>query len=448
MKRKTIVKGAIATVAGIIVIAVIAFFSIFSSEERNLMFYMMGSTSYDSYQEYQVIEPNGTAPAPTSLTPEIAESSESDYNSNITVIAEPLKNEGSNMLKQATVQPNGAGDYTGWHLLADEGFEEGVNTFGPSPLSYLTSGAAANLHTQVIRAAEVLDVELDEVKVEVLDTFHWENMLEDDGAGFLGETYTNIIIESDASEETIQELIDIAMNAWVAGEAFGNETTIVPVLVINGEHWDGYPVIPGTSLSDESYLDELLISQIIEAPMVSDYIPQVNEEDNDMSFGAMSNLVFEILAVSESADDPEAPYLKKITVSFNTPSTETWVIYSDELYGTDGSPKAPTSLEYLTSGTALCLTSQLTLTSAMMGLDYENFRVEQQIDYREEAVGTTDMAGFADTVYTNVLIESDESEEDLNEFFNKALSLCFAGEAFKGATDMYTTSYLNGIELD
>lgn len=83
----------------------------------------------------------------------------------------------------------------------------------------------------------------------------------------------------------------------------------------------------------------------------------------------------------------------------------------------------------------------------MMDLDYSDFRVEQQIDYGQEAINSTDMAGFAHVVRTNVLVESEESEERLNKFYNKALALCFAGEAFKGATDMRTNCYLNGKQI-
>ncbi len=448
MKKRSIVKAILAAVMIIMIGAVIVLFGFFSSEERNLMLFMMtNGSSSENQLEYQVIERNESAPAPTSFEPVTAETSDDDHNINITVITEMVQNENSKMLKQATVQPNGAGEYLGWQLLADEGFEDGVNTFGPSPLSYLTTGAATNLHTQILRVAEVMDLELDDVKVEVLDKFHWEDMMSDGGAGYLGETYTNIIIESSESEESISELTRIALNAWTAGEAFGNETTIVPSLVVNGDHWDDYRAVPGTSLSDESYEEGLILTQIIDEPKPSQYFEQVIEEDSDMSFNAISNLVFEILAISESADDPEDPYLKKVTVSFNTTESETWVLYSDEFDGTDEVPKAPTSLEYLTAGTALCLTSQTTLVSAMMNLDYTDFRVEQQIDYREEDVNSLEMAGYADTVYSNVIIESDESQGRLNEFFEKSLALCFAGEAFKGATNMYTSCYLNGSEL-
>jgi len=445
MKKRSKIILAIAGVLVIITsVAAIVWFNM-PSEQRNMVSFMMKKgTSYEHYQEYQTIDRNETAPLPTSFKPTVAETTNDDYNSNITVITEMVKNEKSKMVKKAMVQPNGASAYLGWQLIADEGFDEGVNTFGPSPLSYLTTGIAANLHTQILRAAEVLNIELESVKVEVLNKFHWEDMMSAEGAGFLSETHTNIIIESSESEETIQNLKEIALNSWTAGEAFGNETRIKPSLVINGKNWKNYRATPGTTLTDEAYVDGQKISYITKEPKKSDYIEQINEEDRDMSFDAMSNLTFEILAISESAEKPERPYLKKVTVSFNTSKSETWELYADEMNGTDGSPAAPTSLEYLTAGTALCLTSQLTLVSAMMDMDFTDFRVEQQIDYREEDVNSTAMAGFADIVHTSIVIESGESEERLKQFYNKSLALCFAGEAFKGATDMYTHCYLNG----
>lgn len=436
---------------GVIVIAALVAGMIWFSmpgEERNMILFMVkDGPSYDNYQEYQVIDRNELALSPTSFEPVVAETSNEDYNSNVLVITEMVQNEKSKMLKKAMVQPNGAVDYPGWQLISDEGFEEGVDSFGPSPLSYLTTGVAANLHTQILRAAEVQDVELDYVKVEVLNKFHWDDMMSPEGAGFLDETYTNIIIESNGSEESILKIKESALNSWVAGEALAGETVIAPSLIVNGENWENYRATPGTTLSNESYVDGLRISHITEGPMESEYLEQVIDGIGDASMDSISNLEFEILAISESAENPDRPYLKKVTVSFNNPTSETWEIYSDEMNGVDGSPMAPTSLEYLTAGTGLCLTSQLTLVSYMMDLDFTDFRVEQQIDYREEAVNSTEMIGFADTVHTSVMVESDESEERLDRFYQQSLAMCFAGEAFKGATDMHTEFYFNGKEI-
>ncbi len=205
-KRSKIIAGIAGGITIITLVAAIIWFSM-PIEQRNMVSFMMKKgPAYENYKEYQTINKNTSALLPTSFEPAVAVTTNDDYNSNITVITEIVLNERSKMVKKAIVQPNVTTAYPGWRLIADEGFEEGVNTFGPSPLSYLTCGVAANLHTQILRAAEILNVELENVKVEVLNKFHWEEMLSAEGAGFLGETHTNIIIESGESEETIRNL--------------------------------------------------------------------------------------------------------------------------------------------------------------------------------------------------------------------------------------------------
>lgn len=47
------------------------------------------------------------------------------------------------------------------------------------------AGLASNLHTLILKAAKVKGIKLDSVKVEVLNNFRWNEMLSDNGAGFL-----------------------------------------------------------------------------------------------------------------------------------------------------------------------------------------------------------------------------------------------------------------------
>jgi uncharacterized OsmC-like protein len=418
-------------------------------EQRNMVSFMLkNGENYNNYQEYQVIDRNDKVLATTSFEPRVADTIEGNNNSNIVAITNMVKNENSKMLKLGMVQSIGVGNYTGWHLIADEGASIDGRPFGPSPLSYYTAGIAANLHTQILRAAEVKGIELDNVKVEVLNKFHWNDMMSANGAGFLDYTNTNIIIESSVSKEIIQEVKEMALNSWTAGEALRNETVIEPNLVVNGENWSEYRATAGTTLSAESFVDELRLSSITDVPKKAEYldVSVKVDEDKSLSIDAMSNLEFEIFAISESAGNSDRPYLKKVTLS--TPTPETWEIYSDEFNGDNDRPLAPTSLEYFTAGTALCLTSQTTLVSAMMGLEFTDYRVENQIDYRQEAVKTTEMAGYTDTVHSYILIKSDESQERLERFYNQALSLCFAGEGLKSKTDMYTRCFLNGKEIN
>ena len=445
MKNKNKVIIGIASFFGVVaVVGAVLWFSM-SSEKRNMVSFMMfGGKSYDNYKEYQVIDHNVQALAPTSFMPGVASAVDGSMNRNIVAITEMVKNENSKMLKKGMVQTTGVDDYTGWHVIADEGAKDGVNPFGPSPLSYYTAGIAANLHTQIIKAAEFKGVKLDNVKVEVLNKFRWNDMLASDGAGFLDETNTNIIIKSDVSQDVIEEIKTMAIRSWTAGEALRNETVIEPTFVVNGKNWNSYGATPGTSSSDVSMVDGMKLSSITDVPQKPEYLKLGMEGDvaEGFSFETMSNLKFEIFAISESAGNSERPFLQKIILS--TPTPETWEMYSDEFMSEDDKPFAPTSLEYFTVGTALCLTSQTTLVSAMMGLDFTDYRIENQIDYRQENVNSTDMAGYADVAHSYVLIESDESQERLETFYKKSLSLCFAGEGLKGATKMHTVWYLNG----
>ncbi len=291
MKTKYKIIVAIASVVAVTVIAAGIYWFSMPSEQRNMLLFMMvPGDSYDGYQEYQVINRNDEAIVPTSFEPVVANATENNNNSNIMAITEMVKNEDSKMLQKGNVQTIGVDDYTGWYLLADEGAAEGENPYGPSPLSYYTAGLASNLHTQILKAAEVKGVELENVKVEVLNNFRWDDMMSDDGAGFLDLSSTNIIIESSASEEVIQEIKEIALNSWTAGEALRNETVIEPALVVNGNNWEEYRSIPGTANSDESFVGEFRVSHITDVPREPEYLELAVGEEQEMSlnFDAMS----------------------------------------------------------------------------------------------------------------------------------------------------------------
>lgn len=439
-------------VAAVLVVAVLAvgiyWFSM-PKEARNMMSTMMfGGEKYDNYSVYQVVDYSDEVVMPLAFEPATAEASVGDENVNIATATEMVHSKTSGMLKKGNVRTLGVDDYNGWSVIADEGATNDGYPYGPSPLSYYTTGIAANLHQQIIKAAEVKDVVLDDVRVEVHNTFYWDEMMSAEGKGYLGVTTTDIIIESSESAAVIEDIKEIALNAWTAGEALANKTEVIPELVVNGDVWDNFRAAPGTTDSDESYVGGYQMSKITEEIVVPTYVELIPQEDQKMSLNikdTMNNLSFEIYAISESANDSERPYLKNVILS--APSFETWQVLSDEVMYEGDKPAAPTSLEYFTLGTSLCLTSQTTLVSSMMGLGYTDYRVEHQFNYRNENVGTSDMAGYMDTIQTYVIIESDEPMERLETFYSKALALCFAGEGLTQETEMNTTLYLNGKEM-
>ena len=54
---------------------------------------------------------------------------------------------------------------------------------------------------------------------------------------------------------------------------------------------------------------------------MSDYIESVVEEGG-MSLPTFENMTFDIVANAESVKDSDHPFLKRITVAFNTPDSE------------------------------------------------------------------------------------------------------------------------------
>ena len=87
MKKKS--KIAIAFTAVVVILASVAAIILFSmpSEQRNMITFMMvHGESYDNYQEYQVIERNDKALAPTSFKPSVVDTILSNNDSYIVAI--------------------------------------------------------------------------------------------------------------------------------------------------------------------------------------------------------------------------------------------------------------------------------------------------------------------------------------------------------------------------
>lgn len=442
-KKKSLLQKIGIGIGGLLALAIVAvaiyWFSMPEASRNMISFMMFSSESYDNYEEYQMVERNDNPLQPSG--PDMI-GAEEDNNVNIGTVTEMVKNEESSMFKKGMVQTAGITDYTGWQLLADEGAAEGEYPFGPSPLSYYTVGVASNLHTQILMAAEVEGIVLDDVTVEVINDFHWEEMMADDGSGHLGLSTVNIIIESDASDEVIERIKETAINGWAAGQALMNETVVIPNLVTKGDNWSIYNATPGTSLSEISYDGDVLMSSVTEDIMYPQYT-DLWEEDEDslaVNMDTMNNLTFQIYAIAENMNNPERPYYQSVTTS--SPSGETWELYADEFMGENDVTLAPTPLEYFTVGTSLCLTSQTTLVNALMGLDVTDYRVEHFFEYSQENMNTANVITSLDTVQTYVFIEADESQETLETFFDKSLALCFAGEGLVNETDMNINLYV------
>ncbi|QSZ41905.1 hypothetical protein GJV85_07230 [Sulfurimonas aquatica] len=354
------------------------------------------------------------------------------------------------MLKKALVKPVGDDGFSTWQLLCDEGgmyYEQS----SPNPLSYLTTGIDSSLLTQVQHSAKIMNLELENIKIEAKVLFRFNDLMSNTWAGYTDKVIANILIQSKESPGKISQLKQVALKAWSVGEGLANKTDIETELVVNAEHWDGIASSGGSVPNPISVDNNMTITSKTSVPKPTTF--EVGEDVGITPRILFSNKIeFAVVAIAQSARDTQRPYLQKIKVRAIQDNYAAWTLYADDSYGYEGLDKAPTSLDYVTAGTALCLMSQLDINQEFFRFinrrfekfDIDDYRVEQQINYRQEEIASLKTTGFVDKVITKIVVNSKASKEDLKTFFNTSLQMCFAGEAFKNETEIVSNIYLNG----
>ncbi|MDV7143587.1 hypothetical protein R3X27_12950 [Tropicimonas sp. TH_r6] len=396
--------------------------------------------------EHAVVARLEGTPVATALDPLVAAPRDGAITENILSVSERILTPGNPMLKYSSVQPVGATGFSSWQLASDEGGAAHEQT-APNPLTYLTSGIASNLYTSLQRAVEVTGLPVDDIKVEVEVFYRYDAPFTADWAGFTDKVVANILIDSDAPVEDLETVKAMALRGWTAGEGIGGDTEIDVALAVNGAHWGARGATPG-AVSDPVSLDNgATLSRKIPFPAPESF--DLGEDlPMDGFTGSTDAIAFSVVAIVDSAGDTDHPYLQRINARALQQGYTGWELFADDSYGVGRTDVAPTSLDYLTAGTSLCLMSQLTGVPMALQLDIADFRVEHLFSYRQDGFMTVDMAGFTDDVQTRVVVNSTEPQEALEQYFNVSLRACFAGEAFDNETPIETGLYVNGAQVD
>ena len=381
---------------------------------------------------------------PIMFTPNKATPVNGAISENIMTTTQNVLNKEAPFLKKGIVKPVGEEQFSAWEMLSDEGGAEHPQT-APNPLTYYIAGSASSLLTQVERSIEILGLEVANVKIESKIFFRWSDVMTSTWSGYTDKVVSNILIESNESPEKIKALKEMAIKAWAVGEGLENKTPVDAATLVNVDNWAG--------LSARSGKIESPIS-IDNGRMITNVTPDLNletmkvEKDLSIDFQHLPNpLIFTEIAVAESADDPQRPYMHKIRGKSLTENYATWEIYSDDSRGYKGVDKAPTSRDYFTMGTSFCLMSQLTANKMYFqhqGVNIADFRVEHQFNYQQDNFMTPAMTGHLDSIITRISVTSDASVEAVNNYTAQSLNTCFAGEGLVNETEMDTKFYLNG----
>lgn len=398
--------------------------------------------NHETSTDYSVISRYDMSPRPVGFLPTKATPTNGAYNENVATVSNRVLNEDTHMLKKATVQPVGEEEFSAWQVLCDEGGDT-YEQSALNPLSYMLGGISSSLLTHVEQAIMFLDLDVASAKVEAKISFRYDDPMTPKWSGYSDELVANILIESDEPAEKIADVKRLAVQAWAIGECITNPTPVDAKFEYNDKIWDVEYARQGQVIGSDSYDNNLKLTS-----KGNKLKPVSLELGPDVGMDLTVNpFKFNVVGLAESAQDPHRPHLHKLSVRSINNGYAAWNIYADDSRGYAGVDKAPSSNDYFSVGTTLCLMSQLTgsqMIHKKQGINISDFRAEHQFNFQIDNYMTPSALGHVDGVTTRILVKGDATEEEMSNFASMALRMCFAGEAVTGSTQTEIGVYQNG----
>ena len=153
---------------------------------------------------------------------------------------------------------------------------------------------------------------------------------------------------------------------------------------------------------------------------------------------------FEVNLRAESLDGMK----KRAIIEPNLPTWSPFEIHCDEGGALGGTDEAPPPLGYLSAGIAFCLLTHLTAFVRSKKLDIDSLSVEQRTRFATtlvtDAEAEGDFRGRCLGVETHIIVEGDQSPDDIKQLARESENACMAMQAIMNATPTNTTIHLNG----
>ena len=150
-------------------------------------------------------------------------------------------------------------------------------------------------------------------------------------------------------------------------------------------------------------------------------------------------------------DGTESKMMKKATLSLNLPGWSGWEVFVDEGAPGGGTDEAPSPLGYLSIGVAACLMTHLSGVIQGTQLEIKSIKIEQRVrfhsTYNFADTKPEDTFGYTEGLETNVVIDSDEPTEKLQQLVDLAQQACMALNSFLSRVPTETKVFVNGEEL-
>lgn len=189
--------------------------------------------------------------------------------------------------------------------------------------------------------------------------------------------------------------------------------------------------------------DEPLVRRLDEMPSPVSFEIQPAKKTKD-------GLDLELHVIAELMEGPGL--LKRGYVKPNIPSFGAFELLCDEGTIIGGADVAPAPLSYLAAGIAFCLLTHLKGYADAQKLQVSSIRIEQKMKFQSRIPGMTadmggQMEGFSNGLETNILVESQESDEAIARMIEVAERACMAAQTVVNAIPASTKVLLNGRAL-
>lgn len=324
---------------------------------------------------------------------------------------------------------------TVWRMVSDEGPYLNGTDLAPFPLAFYATGMALSFVEELLKHAEAEGVEIRNYKLTQDNYYTMEgSAIRGDMIGGALPVEWQIEIWSDAQEETIRKVVDLAEKSSPAQVYMTDRLentfslcrngTRIKVADVNPSPQDdlfGEPtqrIHTAAPLENRRYVDDI-ITKLKSADTVFGV-----EGGAGSSLQAAQKRTLHVRGIVTPGEDG----LKEVAVQLFKPLGSTFRFLGDTAQADGGQERAPSSLAYLAAGVGFCFMTQIGRYASIMKHDLKSYSIVQDTVFDIAA----DLAR-AECVDTHMFLETGETMEASQKTLFMSERTCFLHAAMRSS---------------
>jgi uncharacterized OsmC-like protein len=362
----------------------------------------------------------------------------------------PLRSSGRDVIKVEARQMAGhqkeavvteRADASAWRLTSDEGKHLRGTDLAPFPLGFFNAGMQSDLYGRIRTLAAGRKIALDHVEIRVANHY-WltGSFIHGTGEGHAEAPDIDVHVKSDASTETIKELVAAAMNAspaiaFLRSAVTGNTFA----LYINGRRRQvaGVSTSPSADAGDP-YRVYARAPRPLDPNPRRDLVERTGRVElgtPELASATVANkLIRNVIGEGKSLGHDG---MYEVDTWLGMPGTSHFRLLSDEA----DSGSAPCGLGLLSAGIAFCYMTQLARYIENMKMNIHGVRLVQFNPY---VAGSN---AVAEPIDTHLFLNGEAAEETHLQLLTIAARTCYLHAASKTPTEPNLRIVHNGEEI-